>query len=228
MLDWLIIGGGIHGTHLALVLTQRAGVAPERLHILDPHPSLLARWHACTANTGMAFLRSGAVHHLALAPEALTHFARTPDAQAHCHFIEPYRRPALALFNAHAAHVIERHRLHERLLVGRACGLTRAGNGWRVETTAGSVEARHVALALGTADQPHWPAWAQHLCTIGTPIQHIFAPGFCRADLPPWEHAVVVGGGYLCRPDRAGPRAAATGYGNLANPARATAARPGQ
>lgn len=84
MLDWLIIGGGIHGTHLALVLTRRAGVAPERLRILDPHPTLLARWHACTANTGMTFLRSGAVHHLDLHPEALARFAKAPDGQ-------PYR-----------------------------------------------------------------------------------------------------------------------------------------
>ncbi len=195
MLDWLIIGGGIHGTHLALVLTQQAGVAPERLRILDPHPTLLARWHACTANTGMTFLRSGAVHHLDLHPEALTRFAKEPVGQPYRRFIEPYRRPALDLFNAHAAHVIERHRLHERLIVGRACGLTRAGDGWRVETTEGSIAARHVALALGAAEQPHWPAWAQHLRTAGAPIQHIFAPDFCRTDLPPWAHAVVVGGG---------------------------------
>jgi cation diffusion facilitator CzcD-associated flavoprotein CzcO len=195
MIDWLIIGGGIHGTHLALVLTQRAGVAPERLRILDPHPTLLARWHACTANTGMTFLRSGAVHHLDLHPEALARFAKEPAGQPYRHFIEPYRRPALDLFNAHAAHVIERHRLHERLIVGRAGGLTRAGDGWRVETTDGSIEARHVALALGTAEQPHWPAWAQHLRTAGAPIQHIFASTFCRANLPPWIHMVVVGGG---------------------------------
>jgi cation diffusion facilitator CzcD-associated flavoprotein CzcO len=195
MLDWLIIGGGIHGTHLALVLTQRAGVDPERLRILDPHPSLLARWHTCTANTGMTFLRSGAVHHLDLHPEALARFAKEPAGQPYRRFIEPYRRPALDLFNAHSAHLIERYALHTLHLIGRACGLTRAEDGWRVETTDGSVETRQVALALGAAEQPHWPAWAQRGCIAGAPIQHIFAPGFCRADLSPWTHAVVVGGG---------------------------------
>jgi len=50
MLDWLIVGGGIHGTHLALVLTARGGVDPERLRILDPHETLLARWERCTAS----------------------------------------------------------------------------------------------------------------------------------------------------------------------------------
>jgi hypothetical protein len=67
-----------------LVLTQRAGVNPERLRILDPHPSLLARWHACTANTGMTFLRSGAVHHLGFHPKALSPAARrSRAAEAH-------------------------------------------------------------------------------------------------------------------------------------------------
>jgi len=195
MLDWLIIGGGIHGTHLALVLTQRAGVAREWLRILDPHPSLLARWHACTANTGMQFLRSGAVHHIDLHPEALTRFATTPAGQPHRRFTEPYRRPGLALFNAHAAHLSNQYDLPALQIVGRAHGLTRCADGWRVETSAGSIAARRVALAIGSAEHSHWPEWAQHLRTTGAPIQHIFTPGFCRADLPPWTHAVVVGGG---------------------------------
>ncbi|PDW01594.1 hypothetical protein CJ255_18335 [Candidatus Viridilinea mediisalina] len=32
-----LIGGGIHGAHLALVLLARAGVSRSRLRILDPH-----------------------------------------------------------------------------------------------------------------------------------------------------------------------------------------------
>jgi hypothetical protein len=84
--------------------------------------------------------------------------------------------------------------LHTLHLIGRACGLTRSDEGWRIETAEGSIAARHVALALGAAEQPHWPVWAQRVCTTGAPIQHIFAPAFCRAELPPWTHAVVVGG----------------------------------
>ncbi len=195
MLDWLIIGGGIHGTHLALVLTQRAGVAHIRLRVLDPHTTLLDRWHACTSNTGMEFLRSGAVHHIDLHSEALTRFAREPAGQEYPDFIAPYRRPALDLFNAHAAYVIEHYGLHELLVVGRASGLVRCAGGWRVETGVGSLEARQVALAMGASEQPSRPAWAQQLGAAGAPVQHIFVPGFRRADLPAWTHAVVVGGG---------------------------------
>ena len=35
-LDWLIIGGGIHGVHIAVRLFGESGVAPERLRIVDP------------------------------------------------------------------------------------------------------------------------------------------------------------------------------------------------
>ena len=32
-LDWLIIGGGIHGVHIAARLLGESGVAPDRLRI---------------------------------------------------------------------------------------------------------------------------------------------------------------------------------------------------
>lgn len=195
MVDWLIIGSGIHGMHLALVLTQRAGVPSERVRVLDPHDEPLARWKACTANTGMVFLRSGAVHHMDLHPEALVQFAKQPVGQPFCRFIEPYRRPAVDLFNAHADQVIERYGLAGLRIIGCASGLSRCPRGWRVETVDGSIETRQVALAIGTAEQPHWPEWAQRLRGQDTPIRHIFAPEFHRAALPPWNHAIVVGGG---------------------------------
>ena len=65
-LDWLIIGGGIHGVHIAARLLGESGVAPDRLRILDPCDRLLARWRNCAAATGMTHLRSPGVHHLDL------------------------------------------------------------------------------------------------------------------------------------------------------------------
>jgi cation diffusion facilitator CzcD-associated flavoprotein CzcO len=43
-IEWLIIGGGIHGVHLAARLIGEAGVAPDQLRIVDPADRLLARW----------------------------------------------------------------------------------------------------------------------------------------------------------------------------------------
>lgn len=192
MLDWLIIGGGIHGTHLALVLTRRGGVDPARLGILDPHEALLAHWEHCTAATGMAFLRSTLVHHLALEPHDLWHFARRRGLRPGL-FRGPYRRPALALFRDHCRQQIAEHGLDRLHLRGRATGLTRVEQGWCVETDQGLLPARRVLLALSVGDEPRWPGWAEALRAAGGPVQHLY--GCAGAVAPPAGEAVVVGGG---------------------------------
>ena len=60
--DWVIIGGGIHGVHLAARLIGDADIAPEQLRIIDPGERLLERWRAFTETTGMTHLRSPSVH----------------------------------------------------------------------------------------------------------------------------------------------------------------------
>jgi cation diffusion facilitator CzcD-associated flavoprotein CzcO len=191
MLDWLIIGGGLHGTHLALVLTRRCGVAPERLRILDPHEELLAHWERCTAATGMRFLRSTVVHHLALDPHDLWQFVRQRGAEPG-QFRGPYKRPALGLFREHCRAVIAEHGLERLHLRRRATGLTRAKHGWRVETDGGSLTACRVLLALSVGEQPRWPAWAAQLRAAGGPVGHLYG---CEAPMMAPGETVVVGGG---------------------------------
>ena len=77
MLDWLIIGGGVHGTHLSNVLIHKHGVPRDRLVVLDPYDEPMERWKHCTNNTGMTHLRSPAVHHVGLKPMGLLDFARS-------------------------------------------------------------------------------------------------------------------------------------------------------
>lgn len=110
MLDWLIIGGGIHGTYLSLYLTQRKGVAPEQMRVLDAQPEPLALWRQFTNNCGMEYLRSSHAHNLHFDPFSLVTFARTLDGQPLARFIEPYGRPSLELFNAHCERLINRYR----------------------------------------------------------------------------------------------------------------------
>ena len=57
-LDWLIIGGGIHGVHIERILLGESGVAPERLRIVDPGNRPLAPWRSCADTTGMTHPRS--------------------------------------------------------------------------------------------------------------------------------------------------------------------------
>lgn len=195
MLDWLIIGGGIHGTYLSYVLTHVAGVPASQLRVLDPHATPLALWEQFTTNVGMEFLRSPVVHSLDPDPQALVKFAHTAAGLPHARFIEPYRRPALDLFRAHTQHLIEHRRLRELRVQGRASGLQRYANGFRVETTNGDLTARRVLLALGVTEQPYWPAWAQALRATGAPITHIFDTTCRRSELPSGQHTVVIGGG---------------------------------
>lgn len=139
MLAWLMIGGGIHGTHLAHLLTTAKGVAREELRVLDPHPEPLARWNRLTANTGMAYLRSPAVHNLGLTPDALDKFAASPAAWVYRTYREPYSRPGYELFQAHAHQLVREHMLADLWLQGSAQRLIKRSNGWQVETTAGAL-----------------------------------------------------------------------------------------
>lgn len=194
MIDWLIIGGGIHGVTLALSLIERHGLVAEQVRLLDPHEHLLARWSHVTRSTGMAYLRSPGVHHLHYDPFALRTFALARGYAAD-HFVPIFQRPSLALFNAYSQHLIDRSGLTARHVRAVATGLSRLAAGWRVETSLGSLEAQRVVLALGTGDTPHWPDWARSLHTNGAPIHHVFEQGFQRDTLPASAAVVVVGGG---------------------------------
>ncbi|MBL8152545.1 MAG: FAD/NAD(P)-binding protein [Anaerolineae bacterium] len=195
MLDWLIVGGGIQGTYLSLYLTRRRRVPMERLRVLDPYAEPLTLWNRFTANSGMEYLRSSHAHNLHFDPFSLVTFARTADGLPLARFIEPYGRPSLELFRAHSTRLIDRYHLADLRVQGRAQRLRRIEGGWRVETDHGGIEARRVILAIGMTEQPFWPGWALDLRGAGGAVDHLFDPAFEREALPPWEQAVVVGGG---------------------------------
>jgi glycine/D-amino acid oxidase-like deaminating enzyme len=192
MLDWLIIGAGIHGVHLAHVLLQRNGVPRARLGLLDPHEAPLARWRHLTGNVGMSFLRSPSVHHIGLDADDLHRFAQSTAGQWLAEYRDPHHRPGLMLFDAHADGVVRTERLDELLLRGAACGLQRQLSGWRVLTERGAIDARRVVLAIGRTAL-HRPTWTTG--EIGERIAHIFDPDFVREQMPSSAQVVVVGGG---------------------------------
>ena len=113
-LDWLIVGGGIHGTHIAARLLGDADVAPDRIRIVDPGERLLARWRTCTETIGMTHLRSPSVHHLDADPWSLNRFAGKRKRRDPGLFAAPFERPSLALFNAHCD-LVEAHEHPEGL-----------------------------------------------------------------------------------------------------------------
>lgn len=194
-LDWLIVGGGIHGTAVSLYLARQKRVNRERLRVLDPHPQPLARWDANTANVGMTHLRSPHVQSLDTDPWSISTFAKTRRGAPIAEFIPTHNRPSLALFRAHADWIRERHNLDALRIQGRATGLRRTADGWQVETTIGPIDTQNVVLAFGAGEQPHWPDWAAALRPQNAPVNHVFEAGFDREALPDWSQAVVIGGG---------------------------------
>jgi len=204
MLDWLVIGGGPHGVHVAARLLGEADVPRDKVRILDDEDVLLARWRRSTRNTGMRFLRSPAVHHLDLSSASLRRFAEAGKAQHKCQpFTRPYSRPSLDLFDRHSDDVIAKARLGELHIKGRANALEIADDHVRVglEDGASALEARYVVLSLGAPREPEWPAWARRAAESATDqghpsaIEHIFAPGFDLDDNPGHDVIAVVGAG---------------------------------
>jgi hypothetical protein len=195
MLEWLIVGGGVHGTFVSHYLTCAAGISRERLRVVDPEPEPLARWYHCCENTGMKFMRSPDVHHLDLDPMALRSYCFATQNEPNEALLEPYGRPSFALFREHTAGVIDRHKLRELRLTGRARGLSLANGLVTVETDRGCISAKRVLLAIGASEHPCWPRWGRDLQAAGAPIDHVFSRTFRLEHLRDWEHAAVIGGG---------------------------------
>ena len=198
MQPWLIVGGGPHGVHIAVSLLH-AGVPPQDLEIVDPHPRLLDNWTTNTRRTGMTHLRSPSVHHLDMDPWSLRSFAAQwrPSEECAEPFRPPYSRPALSLFQAHCEDVIERHALHDR----HRCTAVRAieptqSDSVSVQTDDGELEARRVVLALGNDGARAWPSWAAPVREARPDrIQHVFDPAFDLDERLDVRSVAVVGGG---------------------------------
>ena len=195
VLDWLIVGGGIHGALLARVLVEEAGVAAR--------PPARAR-SARRAPGPVSPVRGGDRPRLpALLGGAPPR--RRPDVPA------PLRRAPRAAWRAprHLPAAVDRpvrrslrrgdgaprpaHRVGTRRSARdrRAPRVVACGS----RPPPATLTARRVVLAVGSADQPLWPAWAEALRAAGAPIRHVFEPGFRIADALAYAQPVVLGGG---------------------------------
>jgi hypothetical protein len=173
MLDWIIVGGGIHGTYLSNHLLKSGRTANENLMVIDPHDQPLA------------FLDIGA--------GALIRYAKT-RAQGKSEFYSRFRRPSLALFNSHCSHVVVTEKLEEVRLKARATSVKMTAGHYVVDTTAGAFAAKNIVLSLGH-DCISTPLWASELLETNAPIAHIFSSQFQRVCARDWTKAVVIGGG---------------------------------
>ncbi|WP_372367918.1 NAD(P)-binding domain-containing protein [Candidatus Uabimicrobium sp. HlEnr_7] len=187
MLQWIIIGGGIHGTLLANFLLSSRKVLPHQIQIIDPHPHLLFNWIHCTRNCGMEFLRSTLVHHIDIDPFALKKYSR--KAGFRHQFIEPYSRPSLKLFNSHCESVIQKNNLAKLHKQAQVQNIHVKRGYLEVESSSGTLKTKRVLLAIGSGSLS-FPEWSKQ---VGA--QHILSPTFHRQKLNNCKNVVVVGGG---------------------------------
>lgn len=218
VLDWVVVGGGIHGTHLAIVLLARGGVPAQRIRLLDPHDEPLARWHARAAAVGMRFLRSGSAHHTDLDPLSLSRFARRLEGGAREHLALPWGCPSVRLFAAHGEHTEDKWDLGAIRERGTVRELRDGGDRVVVETDRGELVARNVLLAIGR-DGCRRPEWSAPLADGSSTVrlEHVFDPGFRLEGSGAPGSTVVVGDGMsavqaACRLAR---RARETGGANV-------------
>jgi hypothetical protein len=191
-LDWLIIGGGIHGVHIAAKLIGEAGVQPARLRIIDPGARLLERWRTCTATTGMTHLRSPSVHNLDLNPWSMMRYAGKRKRRKPGLFAPPYDRPNLMFFNDHCDKVIQDFALSKLHVQARATTCTVDCDSVEIGLSTGAtISSKNVVLAIGAGEQPKFPEWAP---SADPRVHHIFDEGFDGLPSDP-ETVVVVGGG---------------------------------
>ncbi|TVQ58010.1 MAG: hypothetical protein EA377_00420 [Phycisphaerales bacterium] len=192
-LDWLILGGGVHGMHLAHTLRLRGRVPADRLRVLDPHDEPLALWKRQTANVGMRFLRSASVHQLHADAMSLQHFARSREGKPFAQYRPPYHRPGLDLFNAHCDRVLEQEGLQHLRVRGRAERIRLSPTQVEVDSDAGTLRAKNVLLAFGATEQPHVPDWCSAL--PASAYDHVLDPDFHPGRIRDDDRVIIVGGG---------------------------------
>ena len=195
MLQMLIIGGGIHGVHLAHCLLHHTSLTHDDIRILDPHEELLHEWRRCTRNCGMRYLRSPSVHHIDIDPFSLDKFAFLPENRQDSNFIPTKDRPSVALFHKHCRMVIDTHRLESLRIQSTAIESMNHGNHVSVVTKDQKIDTRMMLLALGMNNQPQWPHWAILLKEQGAPVHHVFDPDFCLNATQNRGSIAVVGSG---------------------------------
>jgi cation diffusion facilitator CzcD-associated flavoprotein CzcO len=190
--DWLIIGGGLHGVHVATRLVEDGGVKRERLGIIDPEAQLLDRWRERSQVTGMTHMRSPVMHHIDTGPYALLEFAGTRPEPASGDFIPPNDRPALGLFNDHCQHVIERTGLGQSHIQDRVADMESGPNDVVLTLGSGStVRSKRVVVAIGEDENFAWP----DAVPVEDPrVSHVFSRGL-KPQAWPAQSVCVLGGG---------------------------------
>lgn len=152
MFEWIIIGGGIHATTIALKLRE-LGLPTQQLRIIDPHDYLMANFDRQTSRIGMPYLRSPLVHHCHPEPFDLKKFSKKEK------YAQPtkgqYQRPRLDMFMEHSQYWIKHYGLDYCHIRHKAMYLNYSNHYWTVTLDNNTeITGKYVVLAMGTHQTP--------------------------------------------------------------------------
>jgi cation diffusion facilitator CzcD-associated flavoprotein CzcO len=191
MRDWVIVGAGPVGCHLAISLLQSGQTGRDQIALLDDKEPL-SLWKRRADSCGMSYLRSSCVHHIGISTAALSQFRKRlfPGLSERRGKVGS---PSLRLFNSHCDHLCREFSLRELWRKDRVERISLASNGtYRVHSGHAVVEARRVVLALGPAWRPRIPSWLE---SARERISFLLDPGFQREQIPVGSRIAVLGGG---------------------------------
>ncbi|WP_121641858.1 FAD/NAD(P)-binding protein [Bacillus vallismortis] len=191
MYKWLIIGGGIQGSTLAVHLVKSGRASIEEMAVIDPHERPLECWKRNTSRIQMKYLRSPSVHHVDTEPFSLQTYAdksQWPEV-----FLGRYKRPSLSLFNQHCETVLDEIQIDQAWKRGMVTNLRREDGLWVAEIDgAGTLTGERAVLAMSFSHQPFWPEWAKPFQYDG--VYHVFDKDVHGVSNKRVQMAVVGGG----------------------------------
>ncbi len=189
-----IVGGGVHGVHLAVRLLESDTVDRKALRIVEPN-GLLGGFRKKSRQCGMTELRSPFVHHVARDPFSLRDFARERSREAELRPTDVgSARPTRELFFDHARWICDRHDLEALVVEARVTDLCLEGDRIRLETTADNWSTRWCLLAVGYGGSYTEPTWAREL-PESAPVTHVWNPEFDPEEIGETAAIGIAGGG---------------------------------
>ncbi|MFA9425891.1 FAD/NAD(P)-binding protein [Natronorubrum sp. A-ect3] len=189
-----IVGGGVHGVHLATRLLDTGIVEHSELRIIDPN-GLLGGFRQKCRQCGIRELRSPLVHHVSSDPFCLRDFARARGREDELIASDiGAERPTVSLFFDHADWVCDQYGLESVHMDAAATTLVDNGEYVDVVTTAGQFTTEWCLLAIGNGTAYSYPKWARELSATA-PVIHVWEPGFDLESIGETAAVGIVGGG---------------------------------
>ena len=138
----------------------------------------------------MKFLRSPAVHNLAVDPFALMRYGGKKKKQR---FAYPYNRPCLEFFNKHCDTLIQKFALDKLHIRDSVISVHLTGSHIELTTEKGEkLKAKKIVFALGQSQKNNVPSWALKESPL---VSHIFSKDFDWKHYNSNDSIAVVGAG---------------------------------